>query len=726
METILLKSGTLSDAVAKLPQGGRVVVCSRIQLSHERLPEHEGKILFTSLSDGADHRASGAALAFDSSVTLTMGGEVEFENIRIEIATSGVIAADFHPLTFGDGVFVKYDDSADANGLYLIGGENNAKNTLDIYKKDTCLCIRSGHISRLVGFSRGCADRVHTGHAEIHIGGDALVRYAVAGAIGDGARAGSAELHLSDNAVIEAFHPGGAKAENTLTGDLCLDVRGGDIYRIDASGILNVQGKKKLTYDPKTAPDGIVFLAELARFDEITSLCDIHGHELSGEYEDPFDKAVSIRKCKRCGHIELSSKTEYEKTDGVLFVSDGGFGDGSSPAYPCGSFEEAERALCGGGIIVLVGKYTLKPNITDPHGKERPSYTEPIHKGEITVSSVYGGVDYRERGAALCFAHDMDMKLSGALRIENVRITAEDGVCQNRIAARYEPIFIGEGVETSEREGYTLDVIGGYLGFSANDLDRCNIPEQYHNVICKARPLPSDFEEKTELVPIAEAPKFSLRKEAAEAFDRMLSDMRAFGLKLPTVTDAMRPYTRQYALYTGYLCRLRRTFGYSFEKAKRVVDRSCALPRTSEHHWGAAVDMYDTDLTQFSKKHHYYDITPEWAWISEHGWEYGIILRYGADQVGITTFIYEPWHFRYVGRDAAYVISRRGITLEEYAGALYGAFDLDSHVTVLSGSYNKVSAFSQDTGLIQLTGKHFVTVGDKVKLKIQNNDASEC
>ncbi len=726
MDTVFLKAGeSLSSAVSRLSQGGSVVLTAQIKAEHTRLPSHSGRIIFTCISDGHDYRDDGAALVFDSSVTLTMGGECVFENMNIEINTSGVIAADFHPFTLGDGVDVKCDMSAEQNGLYIVGGENNAQNTKDTYPGDTKLTVKSGTVSRLVGFSRGCAERVHTGHATINVGGDALVRYVVSGAMGDGATAESAEVHVSDSAVIEALHMGGARAENTLSGDFFLTVDGGDIYRFDTVGLSAVKGKKHLVYDPCTSPEGLVFLAKLAKFDDIKTTCDLHGHKFGKPFKNPFDENGMVRTCTRCGHKEPVGSDEFESKDNVLFVSDRGFGDGSSPAYPIGDLEEAQKTLAeSGGVIVLVGKCTVSPNTFDPHGKAICSYVEPIHKGEIVITSVYGGADYRKRGASLHFGSDMDYRMSGALRIEDTRITA-DGK-RNRIVARYETLYIGEGVETPERDGYTLDVIGGYLGFSANDLDRCEISEEFHNVVCKARPLPEDFEQRTELLPIDIAPRYSLRPRAAEAFNRMFSDMEAQGMKLPLITDAMRSYERQYMHYSGYIGRLRKTFGYGFKKAKSVVDRSCAMPCCSEHHYGVAVDMHDPDLTQFKKKHHYYDLTPEWAWISEHGWKYGIILRYPADKVDITGCIYEPWHFRYVGRDAAYVISRRGITLEEYAGALYGAFELDSNVTLLSGTYNNVTAFSLDTGLIQLTGKHFITIGEGVKLKAPNNDASEC
>lgn len=50
----------------------------------------------------------------------------------------------------------------------------------------------------------------------------------------------------------------------------------------------------------------------------------------------------------------------------------------------------------------------------------------------------------------------------------------------------------------------------------------------------------------------------------------------------------------------------------------------------------------------------------------EHCWEYGFILRYPPDKSDVTKIVYEPWHYRYVGKEAAKEITEQEITLEEY------------------------------------------------------------
>ena len=62
--------------------------------------------------------------------------------------------------------------------------------------------------------------------------------------------------------------------------------------------------------------------------------------------------------------------------------------------------------------------------------------------------------------------------------------------------------------------------------------------------------------------------------------------------------------------------------------------------------------------------------SPEGIWVAQHGHEYGFIIRYPKDKTGITGYIYEPWHIRYVGIDAAAEITAQDVTFEEYIVSL--------------------------------------------------------
>ena len=95
------------------------------------------------------------------------------------------------------------------------------------------------------------------------------------------------------------------------------------------------------------------------------------------------------------------------------------------------------------------------------------------------------------------------------------------------------------------------------------------------------------------------------------------------------------------------------------ERAAQVVAR----PGTSEHNLGLACDIVALDYQNLDDG---YAETPEAKWLYENCAKYGFILRYPPDKEDITGVIYEPWHFRYVGEQAAQEIMQRGICLEEY------------------------------------------------------------
>ncbi len=107
--------------------------------------------------------------------------------------------------------------------------------------------------------------------------------------------------------------------------------------------------------------------------------------------------------------------------------------------------------------------------------------------------------------------------------------------------------------------------------------------------------------------------------------------------------------------------------GYSREAAEEKAGTIVAFPGTSEHHLGLAVDLVSSEhvrLDQDAEK------TKGYQWLIKHCHEYGFILRYPNNASDITGIIYEPWHFRYVGTEAATEIMERGLTLEEYLSEL--------------------------------------------------------
>ena len=102
--------------------------------------------------------------------------------------------------------------------------------------------------------------------------------------------------------------------------------------------------------------------------------------------------------------------------------------------------------------------------------------------------------------------------------------------------------------------------------------------------------------------------------------------------------------------------------------AYRDTALSVALPGTSEHGLGLALDLISNQYTELDEKQ---AETKEAKWLEENCYKYGFILRYPPEKTAETGIIYEPWHYRYVGEDDAKKIMESGMTLEEYLEESY-------------------------------------------------------
>ena len=101
--------------------------------------------------------------------------------------------------------------------------------------------------------------------------------------------------------------------------------------------------------------------------------------------------------------------------------------------------------------------------------------------------------------------------------------------------------------------------------------------------------------------------------------------------------------------------------GASFGEAIAGAEKYVAEPGTSEHELGLAVDI-NADADRSTSDEVY-------GWLAQNAWKYGFVLRYPADKTDITGIDYEPWHYRYVGQEAAKEMHKKGLCLEEYLGA---------------------------------------------------------
>ena len=136
---------------------------------------------------------------------------------------------------------------------------------------------------------------------------------------------------------------------------------------------------------------------------------------------------------------------------------------------------------------------------------------------------------------------------------------------------------------------------------------------------------------------------------------RMFDDARAAGLSL-FVREGYRTREEQTRIMESKVQEYLRT-GYPEAQAREAARSTVAQPGHSEHELGLAVDINSKTAED------------EWrlyGWLAENAWRYGFILRYPQGAEDVTGIAYEPWHYRYVGADAAREIYESGSTLEEY------------------------------------------------------------
>ena len=147
---------------------------------------------------------------------------------------------------------------------------------------------------------------------------------------------------------------------------------------------------------------------------------------------------------------------------------------------------------------------------------------------------------------------------------------------------------------------------------------------------------------------------------------QMLADCRKAGFNA-RITSAYRRHETQVELYNNKVWYFLNR-GYDEASARKEAGTIVAVPGTSEHQLGLAVDLVDANYWVLDEAQ---ENMPAQKWLMEHCWEYGFILRYPNGKSAATGIIYEPWHYRYVGKELAQEIQKTGLCLEEYLANLH-------------------------------------------------------
>ena len=140
-----------------------------------------------------------------------------------------------------------------------------------------------------------------------------------------------------------------------------------------------------------------------------------------------------------------------------------------------------------------------------------------------------------------------------------------------------------------------------------------------------------------------------LQKEATEAFNQMCSDAKLENISLYS-GSAYRSYEYQNTIYNDYIKK----------DGLTAAETYSARPGYSEHQLGLAVDIMNGNWSYVSKDN------IEYSWLITNSYKYGFILRYPENKEYITGYMFEPWHYRYLGKELATKVYNSGLTYDEY------------------------------------------------------------
>lgn len=167
-------------------------------------------------------------------------------------------------------------------------------------------------------------------------------------------------------------------------------------------------------------------------------------------------------------------------------------------------------------------------------------------------------------------------------------------------------------------------------------------------VIGNDNPLPENFTVETKLV--SNGGQLDVR--CADYAIQMLKDAEEQNVGL-YVTSAYRSIQKQAENMESYINTLM-SQGYTKEAATEQAHKEIALPGHSEHNAGLAMDIVsDNYWSSHTDLEESFDQLPQYDWLIENSWKYGFVLSYPKGKEGITGFIYEPWHYRFVGLEHA-------------------------------------------------------------------------
>ena len=175
-------------------------------------------------------------------------------------------------------------------------------------------------------------------------------------------------------------------------------------------------------------------------------------------------------------------------------------------------------------------------------------------------------------------------------------------------------------------------------------------------VVNKLRPLhPIDYQPALVLANVKHVYAPSMRPETDAALEQMFETGAAEGAGEMQLQNAYRSYATQVAVHTQLVA----------QYGEATADAQSARPGFSEHQTGYALDI--ATVPDVCALQECFGATPQGQWLAANAYRFGFVLRYPKGKQSVTGYIFEPWHFRYVGVPLATEMQETGIaTLEEF------------------------------------------------------------
>ena len=319
------------------------------------------------------------------------------------------------------------------------------------------------------------------------------------------------------------------------------------------------------------------------------------------------------------GTLEADGQRYYLKEDGTPHTG-----------WLDGAYYDAEGILKTGWLTLPEGTYLL-----DEEGRPRTGWVGECGRRYYFGQDGIQDTRWQDSDSGLQYIVDGQPHIGWLDVPEGKFYFNEDG-------------YSHAGWVTDEKGRFYLYGDGTYAaGFvTVGDIERYFLPTGEYVLLCNRwNYIPDDFE-----MNLVEYGKFKLDASCYDDFVAMVDAAKQDSVSIK-INNSYRSVKWQEDRWE-----LRRSQhmanGMTLEQADARIGQSLAIPGTSEHHTGLAMDIYGSDKI--------------YKWLADNSWKYGFIVRYPDNKIDITGIIYEPWHLRYVGKTLAKELYDSGLCLEEY------------------------------------------------------------